>query len=245
MKLRYCLMPLIMLLLLATVACREATEEESTPTPAPTPTPDPRLILQQAGERMQALESARFEMARTGGPVYLDPERQFLFNSATGQYAAPESVRAVIRVQAAGLALEVNTIAIGDEQWLTNPLTRRWDQLPPGWGFNPAIIFDPEQGWQPLVREDITDLTLPEQVQVDGRTLQYIRGSVTGERVRVITAGLAGDEPVDVAFWIDPNTLHVVRIQFSTTSEGQEPSVWLLTFSDFDAPVTIERPPAN
>jgi hypothetical protein len=39
--------------------------------------------------------------------------------------------------------------------------------------------------------------------------------------------------------------LHVVRIQFSTTSEGQEPSVWLLTFSDFDAPVTIERPPAN
>jgi lipoprotein LprG len=240
MNLRGYLLPLMLLLLLATAACREREVVED----EPTPTPDPRLLLQQAGESMQALNSARFEMSRTGGPVYLDAEQQFLFNSATGQYAAPDSVRAIIRVQAAGLALEVNTIAIGDDQWLTNPLTRRWDQLPPGWGFNPAIIFDPEQGWQPLVREDIVGLSQPETVQVDGRTLYHIRGSVAGERVRVITAGLAGDEPVEVAFWIDPDTLHIVRIQFNTTTPEQEPSTWLLTFSDFDEPVTIE-PPSN
>jgi lipoprotein LprG len=239
MNLRFYLLPLMLLPLLATAACRQVVEDE------PTPTPDPRLILQQAGETMQALDSARFEMSRSGGPVYLDPEQQLLFNSATGQYAAPDSVRATISVQAAGLALEVNTIAIGDEQWLTNPLTRRWDKLPPGWGFNPAVIFDPVQGWQPLVREDITALSPPEMAQVDGRSLYHIRGSVAGERVRVITAGLAGAEPVEVAFWIDPVTHHVVRIQFSTATAGEEPSTWLLTFSNFDEPVTIEPPPAH
>lgn len=239
MNLRYYLPLLLLLLALTTAGCRDILDVE------PTPTPDPRAILQQAGERMQALNSARFEMSRTGGPVYLDAEGQFLFNSTTGEYAAPDSVRAIIRVQASGLALEVNTIAIGDEQWLTNPLTRRWDKLPPGWGFNPAIIFDPEQGWQPLLREDISNLSLPEPVQVEGRTLYHIRGTVAGERVRVITAGLAGAEPVEVAFWIDPDTHHVVRLQFATASAAEEPSTWLLTFSGFDEPVTVEPPAGN
>jgi hypothetical protein len=61
----------------------------------------------------------------------------------------------------------------------------------------------------------------------------------------VITAGLAGDEPVEVAFWIDPNTHHIVRIEFTTGTGAEEPSTWLLSFSDFDEPVTIEPPAAH
>jgi lipoprotein LprG len=235
MKIRNLLILLLGVAFLA--ACRQEPAEI-----VPTPTPDPGAILRQAGAAMQGLSSARFEMTRSGGPVYLDPERTLTFNSVTGQYAAPDSVRAVIKTQAMGLALEVNTIAIGDDQWLTNPLTRQWEKLPPGWGFNPAVIFDPALGWRPLFEEDVTDLSPVALVELDGRSLQHIRATVAGERVHVITAGLAGGEPVTVDVWLDPATAHVVRVQFTTSNNGAEPSAWLLTFSDFNAPATIEPP---
>jgi hypothetical protein len=243
MILRHNLLHLILLLILTTAACREGVAE-------PTPTPDPRLILQQAADTMQALESARFEVTRSDGPIYLLLfDQEVLFTHASGEYAAPESMQGVIRGQVSNLDIEVNTIAIGFEQWLRNPLTRRWVQMPPEglfrWGFSPYIFFDPVLGWQMLVREDIRDLSAPEMVEVDGRSLYHIRGTMAGRRVQVITFGLVGDEPTDISFWIDPQTLHVVRMQFSTASEEDEPSVWLLTFSNFDEPVTIEPPPGN
>lgn len=230
-------LPLLLLILWLT-ACSPPPEA----TPTPTPTPDPLTILQQAGETMQALSSVRFEISRSGGPVYLDEERQMIFSSAVGQYAAPDRVQAVINARAMGMALEVRTIAIGDEQWLTNPLTRQWEKLPAGWGFNPATLFDPALGWEPLMKEDLTNVSPGRQVELEGRSLDYFTATVAGERIRAVTAGLAGDEPVEVSFWIDPQTYRVLQIQFATAGVNGEAAEWLLTFSEFDQPVTIEAP---
>jgi hypothetical protein len=44
---------------------------------------------------------------------------------------------------------------------------------------------------------------------------------------------------------VDAATRHVTRLQFATVDADGEPAVWLLTFTDFDAPVTIEPPAAH
>lgn len=230
---------LILLLLLA--ACR--SDATPTATIAPTPTPDPAVILQQAGQTMQGLQSVHFDIARTGGPAYLDADQLLVLNTAVGDYAAPNAVQAAITVASPGMALVVNTIAIGDQQWITNPLNQQWEQLPPGWGFNPAVLFDPELGWQPLLNEDMSNITLHGLVDLNGQNVYHLQGTVTGERIQAITGGLtSGDEPITVEAWVDPATHHILRLHFVTNSTTAEPTDWLVNFSNFNTPVTIEPP---
>jgi lipoprotein LprG len=215
---------------------------EPTLTPTYTPTPDPAAMLREAGQAMQAVESVRFEMSREGAPVYFDPDAQLIFSSAVGQYAAPDSVRAVVRVQGPGITLEVNSISIGDDQWLTNPLTRRWEKLPSGWGFNPAALFDPELGWEPILREDITVLEGPLRVDLNGRSHYQFRVTAVGSRLPVITAGLVQDEAIEINIWTQTGTNLISQLQFETGDPGGERSQWLITFTEFNQPVTISPP---
>jgi hypothetical protein len=233
------ILTLFLLLLLA------ACGDDATPTPtiAPTPTPDPTAILQQAGETMQGLQSVHFDITRTGGPAYLDVDQLLILNSAVGDYAAPDAAQAAITIASPGIAMVINTIAIGDEQWITNPLNQQWEQLPPEWGFNPAVLFDPELGWQPLLNEDMTGITLLGLVELNGQTVYHLRGTVSGERIRVVTGGITGsDEPITVEAWVDPTTHHVLRLHFVTGSPSGEPTDWLINFSNFNTPVTIAPP---
>jgi lipoprotein LprG len=234
------------LTLIMVAGCRQQPPAEPTAaptlTPTYTPTPDPALMLRAAGQAMQALESVRFEMSRDGAPVYFDPDAQLVFNSAVGQYAAPDSVRAVIKVQGPGITLEINSIAIGEDQWLTNPLTRRWEKLPPGWGFNPAALFDPELGWEPLLSEDITVLAGPLSVGLNGRPHHQFRATAVGPRLSVITAGLVQDESIELTIWMQPDTRLISQLQFETGEANGERSQWLLTFTEFNEPITISPP---
>ena len=231
----------LLALVLLLVACQG--KEAASATPAPTPTPDPASILEQAGEAMQGLDSVHFTITRSGGLAYFNEEQSLSINSAEGDYVAPDAVRALLKVSGTNVTLEIQTVAIGEEQWITNPLTQRWEKLPPGWGFNPAIIFDPELGWRPLLSENIAEAQLVDTTPVEGEPRYHLRANVAGERVAIVTAGVASSEaPVTVDVWVEPTTFHVTRLSFATPSSGEEPSQWELTFSNFNADITIEPP---
>ncbi len=225
-----------------------AAEPPPTPTPIPpTPTPDPAAILREAGEAMSALESVRFDIQRSGGPAFIDPDGLFAINKAAGQYRAPASVAATVEVAGPGLNLVVQTIAIGEEQWLTNFLTQQWEKLPPGFGFNPALIFSDEVGWRPLLEKDLSSVSPLREETIDGAAFYVIEATVEGERVRAMTANAAAsDQPVTLTVWIDPASRLIHQAAFATPSRSpEEPSQWLLKFSQFNEPVTIEPPPTG
>ncbi len=215
-----------------------------TPSPAPTmtPTPDPAAILREAGGAMADLKTVRWTMTRAGGPAYLDATGTLNLTSASGDYAAPDAMRGTIRVQGPGINLELQTIAIGPEQWVTNPLSGRWEKLPPGWGFNPAILFDKAFGLEPLLREDVVSARIVDVGGEDGVSVAQIEAEVAGERVAALTAGLAQDASIAATIWIDLATRRITMLQFSSASPTGEPSDWTITFAAFDAPLTI-RPP--
>jgi hypothetical protein len=219
----------------------------ASPTLAPTatPTPDPAAILRQAGAAMQALESTHFTINRAGGPAYLDEEGSLIFSSAEGDYTAPDAFQAEIIVAGPGIALEVNTVAIGAEQWITNPLNQQWEKLPPGWGFNPAILFDPVEGWQSLLEQDVSEIVLVGLVEQGEQSLYQIRATASGERIRTVTGGIASSsEAITVEIWVDPATSLVHRLHFVTGSPTGEPTEWTLSFSQFNQPITIAPPAA-
>jgi hypothetical protein len=244
---RLALVALIVALFALLAGCGDG---EPTPTVSPTaaptatPTPDPAAILRQAGAAMQGLNSAHFTISRSGGPAYLDEEGSLVFTSAEGDFVAPDAIQAEVIVAGPGLALTVSTVAIGSDQWITNPLNEQWEKLPPGWGFNPAILFDPEQGWESLLDEDVSNITLIGLVDQGDQSLYQLRATAAGERIRTVTGGItASDEAITVEIWVDPATLLVHRLHFVTGSPTGEPTEWILDFSQFDRPLTIEPPP--
>ncbi|MFQ5947378.1 MAG: LppX_LprAFG lipoprotein [Acidimicrobiia bacterium] len=233
--------PAVVLLVLgiAASACGDSTPSGSTLPP------DAGAILRYAGDAMQALRSVRFELERSGAPVYLDGSGLLAFKSAVGEYASPGSARAVIDVETPVAVFEIGSIAIGEQQWATNPLTQKWDELPPGSAFNPVLLFDSELGWKPLLSEDVTEASLVGLVDLDGEPRYYLRGRARGRRVRVLTVGLAGEQPVDLELWVDPETGRVVRLAFTTVTPDGDATDWLLTLSQFDEPVEPIDPPVT
>ncbi len=219
-----------LLLALAVTACGDSTPAGSTLPP------DPDVILREATAAMSELETLSFELSRSGTPITV---ANLQVDAAEGQYRAPDSAQAVLKVKAGGISVEVATVAIGERVWITNPLSQEWEEFPAGTGFNPAIIFDPEVGWEPLLGADLSAIEL-DAGRGDGDPY-VITGTVAPQRVEVLTAGLVADQAVDVELTIDAETALVTTVAFTTVAEAGD-SGWLLELSDFGDPVNIEPP---
>jgi len=225
--------PIVLWLVAAALVAGACGGGSSTDTTAP----EAEQLLADAADAMEALTSAAFDMTRSGEPVVISGME---FLSARGQYGAPDSTQALLEMRASEITVELGTISIGDVTWLTNPLTGGWEELPEGTGFNPAILFEPEIGWRPLLTEDISNVTVAD----GGDGTWKVSGTVAAERVEVITAGLVSDQEVEADIWIDRETSQVERIEFST--EGEEgTSDWVLELSEFDEPVSIDPPDSS
>ena len=207
-------------------------------TPASTEPVDVDALIDRAAAAMASLESARFTMVRSGAPVEV---AGLEFGSAEGQYAAPDSARAILQVKAADISVEVGTIAVGERVWLTNPLTGGWEEISAGTGFNIAVIFDSEVGWVPLLTEDLSRITYLGMRDEDGGARHVVHGTIAASRVEFLTAGLVEAQSVEADISIHPDSGHITRVEFQTTLDGAV-STWTIGLSEFDVPVTIEAP---
>lgn len=220
-------------LALVIAACGNGSGDDTTTTVDALPTA--AEILDEAAVTMQQVETLAYEIELSGAPITLLGVE---LRRASGEYAAPDSSRAVLGVAIGGLTIELGTIAIGGVSWVTNPLTNDWDEYTGSRAFNPAIIFDPALGWQPLLTQDISDARLVEPVQGD---TYIVRGTAAGDRVEVLTAGLVESQPVSLELHIGRDTGLVTLMDFETEGETGR-TRWVLQLSDFDLPVSISPP---
>lgn len=216
------------------VACSSAEPVETIP-------PDADTVLDAAAEAMGAIESVRFKIERGGAPVYIDPLDTLNFADAVGQFAAPSSANAVVTLAVGNLNAQIGAIAIDGTTWLTNPITGEWEEAPAGYDFDPAILFDPDLGWRPLLASGLREVEWIGTEERNGEARYHIRASADEERVAVILAGLIRKQSVALDMWIDPTTGYVREAELSTVHEGQT-SDWSIEFSEFDEPVEIAPP---
>lgn len=191
-------------------------------------------VLATAGSQFDALEAVRFRIEVDGVPVFFDDEGTLAATAADGQYAAPGSFQALVDVTAFGLKTQLGAISVGEDRWVTNPVTGEWELLAIGTGFDPLVLFDPGTGVGATVGN--LDATL-----ISFDSSYHIRGTVGGPTVKVLTAGLLEEGELDVELSIDAESLQIVELAFDTTSD-EGISNWTISFSEFDEPVTIDPP---
>lgn len=198
--------------------------------------PPADAVRLDASAAMATVTAASFTIVRDGAPITISGLE---FASATGVYAAPDRARAVLEVKAGDVTARLGTIAVGDRVWLTDPVTGRWNELDPGTGFNPAVVFDVDVGWAAILGTDMAD-AVSESKDAD-RVL--LTGTVSADRVGVLTAGLAEPQPTEIEMLIDRSSWRLAIVAFETSGPNGVSS-WRIEISDYDEPVDVEPPDA-
>lgn len=200
------------------------------------------LVIESAAA-MGAVESVEFTLDRSGAPVFIDEFDSIELDRLRGQFTVPERAQAELIVTVDGnLATRLGAVAIDGEVWLSNPVTGRFEPLPPGFDIDPTRFFDPAGGWQPLL-EELRDVEL---VGIDDRGGQryHVRGVAPAAQVADITVGLVSGQDVELDVWIHPGTRLLTAVEFDTALDGERSS-WVLDLSRYGERFTIEPPDLN
>lgn len=208
------------------------------------PPPDlpPDEIVLRAARTMLDQDTLHFKLEIGGAPVTINPALGLSLRSGEGDFMRPD--RMGVHLKIVGLvSIEADMIALGDEQYLTNFLTKAWEPLPAEFGFNPAVMFDPQFGLEKTLEAGLDGASLAGVESLDGAQVYRVTGSLDGERLQVMSGGLMGTGRIEVEVWVDASTFAVRRTVLTDASlDPQKPSTWTLTFSKFGAPVNIEAP---
>ncbi len=204
-------------------------------------------IISKTAVRITEQSHADFLIERQGAPAYVDPDHTLAFRRAEGQYQAPDRAAALVRIIAPAVIADVDVISIGDIQWQTNVLTGEWEELPPNWGFNPAILFDPETGLQAILSDDLYDVTVVGDEKVEGidGELYALKGTALGDHLSAMSGGLIEAETAVVHLWIAPETFDLRRaIITEERADGEEDRIWQVDFA-YDGETAVIEPPAS
>ena len=202
--------------------------------------PDLPVLLATAADTMGSVDSVHFTFRLEGAPIFIDDADLVSFQDAEGRFVGPDLADALVTVKAAGVATQIGAVAFEGETYLTNPFTGGWEPTPPNFGFNPATLFDPNEGWRPLFDGGLNNVTYQGLEDIDGQTVYHIRGIGDAARIKVITATLV-DEDTELDIWLSPIDASVVRVEFDTTLDGAVTS-WQLNLDQYGETFTINRP---
>lgn len=237
---------LLLLLFVAILAACGGENELATltanPNIPPTPTLTPGELLSQSAEVMLALDGVQIVVKRTGGPAYIDEDGLLVFSEATAIYVAPDRVQARVTALTSNTALELGFIAIGADKWLTNPATLAWERLPDNIQLDLALLFDETEGWRPLFTTDASNIEWVETTSFGGVTRDRYRATIAGERAAAITSGLVPPQDITLDIFIDPATLYVSQLQFTTPTASGEDADWVMQFSEYGLEAEIVAP---
>jgi len=203
----------------------------------------PAEAITRAGDAMLQAPSFHFKIDISGKPVVLNQTTQLSLRSAEGDFARPDKMGVHLKVLVAIAAAELDMIALGNEQYLTNVLTKQWEVLPPEFGFNPAIMFDPKMGLEQTLKAGLDSVRWIGTETVDGKGLWHLQGSISGERLQGMSGGLISKGPIDVDLWLEPDTyLPYKAVIVDKNSDAEKPTTWTMTFSSYGKDVNITAP---
>ena len=197
--------------------------------------PEVDVVLAASAEAMAGVETVRFDIERSGAPVFIDEVESIAVDAVTGTVEVPDRAEALLTVTIDGsVTTQLGAIADADGTLLSNPVTGEFEPLPAGVDLDPVQFFDPVGGWQPLIAglEDAEFVGEEDR----GGTRYHVRGTAPAERIEAVTAGLVRRQDVAVDLWIHPVTALVTAVEFDTTFDGATSS-WTLELSGYDGVV--------
>ncbi len=198
---------------------------------------DAGAMLERAAERMERVESFRFRLDHENGASAIT--RGLRMESAEGAVAGTDRLRAEIRASAGPLSVDVEIRILGEEGWITNPLTGRWERE----DLSLESFFDPAQGITALVRS-ASDPRVTRRESIDGVDVYRVDARVASEDLALLAPGASSGRTLEASAWVgvDDPIVYRVEVRGAASRSEDDDLVRRLELSDIDAPLTIEAP---
>lgn len=213
-----------------------------TPIPAPTPTPTPvtpQGVLAQSGQVMASLSSFHFRMVHEKGSTEMLPGLKV--DDVFGDVQTPDRLFAEFRGLFGAFTIKAQIIAIGSDNYMTNPLSGTWEKVDTQ--VTPIGFFNPREGIASMMGQ-IEQARFLDPLPADSDILR-IGGVLQAQALRPLLGNTLKEELVRVELRIERTSLRLLRAVFdgAVTPTDQPDTLRVITLSRFNEPVTIEPPP--
>ena len=225
----------LMLALLSTAHGTGATAAEA----------DPNVndIVAKTSSTIAAASSIHFSLG-VDGDTWVDPGKTIRLLSAEGDLLRPDKVNVQFKVQILGTAnATIKMVTIGERSWTTDILTGKWGPAPAEFGYNPAVLFNTNDGLGPVISK-LTDLNLDGTEKVNGKQAYKITGTSSQKDIALLSADTMTGSSFKVQIWVDKKNSQLLKITLAEPSDNgkQHPATWTMMISDYNANVTVEAP---
>lgn len=197
-----------------------------------------REVLDRAAEAAQNLTSVHFTLEMDGATLSLGPGLQV--TSAEGDVVSPDRAHLFFKLRFGTLTADSQLVTIGDQLYLTNPLTGRWEKVPTR--IASLQVLDAEHGVPSLLRQVVDPEKSTESL--DSVKTYHIKGKVPTSAFTDLTGGQPTDGLVDGEVWVgaDDFLVRQVRLEGAIIAGDKATSVRVLKLSRFNDPISIEPP---
>ena len=204
-------------LVMAAHACG-TNELDATRTPLPsslTPTPTPinlQALLQESGRVMEDLRSFHFELHHRSGNTPL--MANLVVDDLEGDVVNPDKLAVEFSGSAGLFFIKSGLIALGDVNYLFNPLTENWEEMPAE--VSPLGFFDPSRGVAAMMSQVYEVSLLPGSIDV-----YRLTGTLPAEALAPLVGTTVKGTTVGVELTIDAGSLHLLEAVFDRRSYAE------------------------
>ena len=227
------LLPILIPLIALAIACGGGDSDP------PKDAPDATVVLAAATAAVEKLSSFHFRLTHENGSTPMPLNLELV--SAEGDVAVPDRLKAQVRAKATSINVNLDVIGIGDRTWVTNPFSRRWQELP---GANINQIADPARLVNTLLG-NLQEAAVAGEGQVDGVKSYKVTGSIDSGVIEEALSAAEPGLPVAVELWIGVDDSLPRRARLTGRLAAPEPEniVRQVEISRFNARVDIAPPP--
>ena len=224
------------MVVVAVLACGEASTPVATATPTPTPVPpDPAELLKVSGSATSDLRSFHFRLDHRGGGTPIAPN--LTITEADGDVVSPDRIAIEFAGTLGAFAVRSGLVSIGDDSYMTNPLTGAWETVPRN--VSPLGFFDPKVG----IGSMLTRVQAP-VLLATGKEEHRVAGDLPVDALRPLLGPQTEGTTVRVELTIDAKTNYLTKAVLDGRATASEPDgvVRIITLTRFNEPLVIEAP---
>lgn len=218
--------------LLAVAGC---SNSEPDPVPA-TPQVTAPEAIDRTKAAMASLDSFSFQLSHEAGHTTLSGALEL---SRAGGLVATNGLDLEAEANIGRAFVRVEAVVIGQQTWMTNPLTGVWSEIPPE--DSPFAFLDPVK----LVADilgDTQEATYSDESSGEDEIL--VTGTIPSVSLATLVGSVDPNASPDVTLTIDSesNLLKTVRISGIVQPEDTADTIRVITLTEFDKQVSLEPP---